>query len=150
MGAGADELDRTFGGGESDDTEETTERSFGATDFLTDTESKDGIDFPLASGVQWVRLGEGLVAGTATAVVLGIQSFATNVFDALASVVDGVGDFGAGLVTVIGNDATEAVAAAFGVSIPSVGVFTSLAGIAVVLATFYVLAQGPQLLEVLR
>lgn len=145
-------LDTKFGGDseDSDDGESTTEVETSVSSFLTDSETVEGLSFPLASGANWTKAAAGLVGGTITAIVLGIQSFAQNVLDALASVVNGIGDFSGSLVTVIGNDASEAITGAFDVALPSFGVFAPLVAIAVTLAAFYVITQGPRLVEVLR
>jgi hypothetical protein len=154
MSAGLDDFDTKFGGGEDDsddtDTDTATDSDVGVSDFLTNTDPIDGQDFVLASGANWTKAAAGVIGGTITATVLGIQSFAANVLDAFASILDGLGDFAGSLVFVIGNDATEGIREAFDITLPSVDVLAPVVAIGVTLAAFFVFANAPRLLEVLR
>ena len=112
--------------------------SGGFSQFLTDTESIESVEFSLASGVQWGRLAGGIVGGTIASIVLGIQSLISAGVELMTRLLDGFSDFSGAVIETLGTTSEQAIAAAWTTTFGQFGVFALPVVIAVFVVTVYI------------
>jgi len=151
MASNNDEIEDGGGGTPGDNTDASLSSiDFGA--LLTNSSSADGVGFPLASGINVVRVAQAIIGSIAFSVLLGVNSVISTLSDVYSGLIDGLGGFfGDRLIGATLGAGVSAIEGAWSFSLDEFGFGAYLIGLGVVIATFYVADRGADAaLEVLR
>lgn len=132
----------TGGTGDGDGDDATTDSvDYGS--LLSNSESIDGVGFPLASGINVTRVAQTIIASIVFAVSFGVTSIIDAVTGAYAGLVDGIGEFIAdGLIGATLSAGVGAIRGAWTVTLDEFGLFGWVIALGIMLATFFVVEQG--------
>ena len=138
-----DEYGEELGG---DPVGETGDASTSALNFgslLTNSESVDGLNFQLASGINATRVAQTIIGSVVFSVLLGGNSVISAVSTAYARLIDALaGFFGDRLIEATLGAGVSAIEGAWAFSLEQYGAGAYLAALGLVIATFYVADWG--------
>lgn len=110
--------------------------------YLSGSESLDGVDFNAASGINSVAVAEAAIASLAFALFYGIGSFIDAWTSAVARAIDAVRGFIGELIGATVGVGFSAVEGAWSFGVSEYGLLAYPIALIIVLATFYVADQG--------
>lgn len=141
-----DEYGEELGGDPVGDTGTTTDdallSSIDFSNFLSGSESLDGVDFNAASGINGLRVAEAAIASLVFALLYGVNSLIDAATTAVARVIDAGSGFAGDLIGVTLGVGIAAVEGAWSFTVSEYGLLAYPIALLVVLATFYVADQG--------
>ena len=145
-----DEID-DGGGSTPDGSEDASLSSIDFSSMLTGSESVDGVDFPLASGINVVRVAQTIIGSVALSVLIGVNTVIQALADAYSALIDGAaGFFGTDLIDATIGAGVSAINGVWAPLVDEFGLGAYFSVLLIVLATFYVADIGvDEALEVL-